>query len=272
MDTDSNALQATINSLDNIKHLTDNGIEYWWARDLQKLLGYPEWRYFENAINKAKLACEKSGEDVKRHFGDVTKKVTIGDTAERDIKDVALTRYASYLVAMNGNPEITQISFAQTYFAIQTRNQEKLDEVTETQKRLMLRDRVKDRNKHLGKAAKEAGVINYGFFQNAGYQGLYGGLNYSDIKRIKGIDIKEDLLDCISRGELAANEFRITQTEEALKRGNVKGQNQASETHKKVGQQVRDAIEKIGGIMPEKLPKATSLKQINSKSTTKELK
>jgi DNA-damage-inducible protein D len=264
--------ESTIRTLDSFKRMTDKGVEFWLARDLQGVFGYSEWRNFKDtAIAKARMACESVGAIPSHHFGDVNKMVSVGSGAERKIDDVALTRYACYLIAMNGDPAKPEIAAAQTYFAIQTRKQEIAEQSNETESRLELRDRVRDANKELNKAAKDVGVNNYAFFHDEGYKGLYGGLRYSEIKQIKGINPTENLLDCIGRAELAANEFRITQTELRLRSEKVSGQKQAEETHHYVGKEVRQTIEKLGGPMPEKLLPEASLKKLKRARKSKEL-
>lgn len=272
MDEDKVAIkQNTMRQLDSLKHNTQDDVDFWFARDLEKLLGYVDWGNFLNAIQKAKIACSGVGVDPCNHFGDTTRMVSLGSGAKRSIEDVALTRYACYLIAMNAEPSKPAVADAQTYFAIQTRRQELSDQQTEGQKRLMLRDRVKDANNHLGTAAKEAGVQNWALFQDAGYRGLYGGFGVSQLKEKKGISSKEELLDCVGRTELAANEFRITQTEQKLSRKQIKGDNAARETHREVAKEVRNTIQKIGGTMPEDLPREPSIKQLKKLEETKEL-
>lgn len=258
-------LEPVVAKFDQIKKVTANGGEYWMARDLQAPLGYAKWSDFEGVIEKARMACESTGVDPSDHFAPASKMVNIGSDAGRQIVDFFLTRYAAYLIAMNGSPRLPQIAAAQTYFAVQTRKQEKKELSDkfggDISKRMELRDRVKDANKHLGEAAQAAGVQHYDLFHAAGYRGLYGmGLN--EVKQKKGVDQKEELLDRVGRAELAANEFRITQTEGVLRNANIKGDLNARNTHEKVGKAVRETIEKLGGTKPENLPAEPSLKQI----------
>jgi DNA-damage-inducible protein D len=180
----------------------------------------------------------------------------------RESADWFLSRYACYLIAMSGDPTKREVAFAKTYFAVQTFRQEIADAQTKEEKRLNLRNRVKDANRNLNSAAKAAGVQNYAFFHDAGYKGLYGGLGKSEIEALKDIPKGETLLDCIDRAELAANEFRITQTEQKLIRDAVRGQHDASEMHFKVGDEVRQTIKKIGGEMPERLPAVQPIKKL----------
>lgn len=257
--------------MDEIKHSDSKGFDYWLARDLQKVLGYNHWESFRDVINKAKMACESVGAHPSHHFADVPKMVSIGSGTKRKIENIALTRYACYLIAMNGESSKAEIATAQTYFAIQTRKQELAEQSSEVEDRLELRDRVRDANRYLNSAAKGAGVNNYAFFHDAGYKGLYGGMGKTDIMQIKDIKPKEDLLDCIGRAELAANEFRITQTELTLRRGQIKGQQNAENTHHAVGTEVRNTIKKLGGTMPEDMPPAPSIKQLKGKVKPKEL-
>ena len=257
-----------VSELDRRKSHDSRGNEYWRARDLQALLGYAEWRNFAEVIEKARTACETLGVDPSNQFVATTKKVTVGSGGVVEVEDFFLSRYAAYLVAMNGDPKKSQIAYAQAYFAVQTIRQEQTDQLTDEEKRLQLRARVKDANKKLNSAAKTAGVINYAFFHDAGYRGLYD-MSLADVKRKKGITAKEDLLDVAGRVELAANEFRITQTEERLKRENVRGQDAASQVHKEVGRKVRKAIADIGGTMPENLPAETHIKKLTAKRKKK---
>ncbi len=263
--------ESAIQTLEGYKKNTNQGTDFWFARDLQGLLGYVQWRNFESAIEKAKMACASVGHDPRHHFADISKLITSGKGAQQEIKDIALTRYACYLIAMNGDPTKPEIAAAQTYFAIQTRKQELTEQLNEAEDRLMLRDRVRDANKDLNSAAKSARVQNYAFFHDAGYQGLYGGLRLSEIKEVKGIEPKEDLLDRIGRAELAANEFRITQTELRLKSEQASGQKQAEQVHNFVGKEVRQTIKKLSGTMPENLPTAPPIKQLKKAKKPKEL-
>lgn len=250
---------------------TEEGVEYWRGRDLQVILGYDAWQYFAQVIEKAIHACESVGVDPDNHFSATTEKVGIGSGAQVERADYFVTRYACYLIAMNGNPRKPEIGMAQTYFAVQTRRQEKYDELTEAEKRIALRDRVKDHNKHLFSAAQKAGVQNFPKFQGEGYKGMYGGLGVREVKALKRIPAKDDLLDCVNRVELAAHDFRITQTEEQL--AGVHGEDQATQLHFTVGSEVRKAIQKIGGTMPEKLPAEPNIKLLRKeqKKRAKEL-
>ena len=245
---------------ENIKRVQKNGLEYWLARDLQEVLGYTEWRNFKLVIEKAKVACENSGEELKNHFVDVNKMVDIGSGTEREIEDVALTRYACYLIVQNGDPRKEIIALGQTYFAVQTRQQEIAEgygELTEDQKRMAIRRELKEHNKSLAEAARNAGVVEpfeFAMFQNEGYKGLYGGLAKQDIAKRKNLEKGQEILDHMESTELAANLFRATQTDEKLRRDNIKSKKEANKTHYNIGQKVRATIEEIGGTMPEDLP------------------
>ncbi len=248
-------------SLDGIRRTSDTGVEYWMARDLQVPLGYSRWEKFESVIEKGIMACESSGTDPKNHFHPKVKMIIIGKGAKRKQKDYYLSRYAAYLIAMNGNPRLLEIATAQTYFAVQTRKQEIAERGYDLNKRIELRERVKTANKHLNDAASESGVQNYALFHAAGYKGLYG-IYPKAIKVRKGIDRKEEILDRAGRAELAANEFRITQTEEALTKSQITGDISAQRIHETIGKEVRNTIEKIGGTMPEDLPAEPSIKKM----------
>jgi DNA-damage-inducible protein D len=262
------------NSLDARMRVTPKGFPYWYGRDVMEILGYENWENFLNVVEKAKLACDNSGRSSSNHFLGIREMVSIGSGAKRKRENLALTRYACYLIAMNGDTGKVEVSTAQTYFAEQTRRQELEQALTEQQRRVLIRDRAKSANKKLFGAAKAAGVKRFGIFYDAGLKGLYGGLGLSDIKRVKGISEADDLLDCIDREELAANEFRITQTESKLKREGIRGEENATTTHFVVGRRVRSAIEEIDGTMPEKLPAVPSIKKIAAKQDkdTKRLK
>jgi DNA-damage-inducible protein D len=235
--------------------------ECWSARELMPLLGYEKWETFSNVIRKAQVACSNSGQPVENHFFLTPGKSEGGRPAE----DYMLTRYACYLVAQNGSSLKPQVAFAQTYFAAQTLRQEAYDKLSDDEKRLYIRTQVKEGTKKLNTSAKQHGVNNYAFFHNAGYKGLYG-MFLSDIKYRKGLDKKADLLDMAGSTELAANLFRITQTEERLSRdfneGRRHGQQGAQLVDYSVGSKVRQAIEEIGGVPPEDLPTEENIKAL----------
>ena len=265
-------------TFESIKHINENGQEYWLARELQPVLEYAQWRRFSEAIERAKLACKNSGFEVEDHFADVGKMVDIGSGAEREIDDVMLSRYACYLIVMNGDPRKEIIALGQTYFAIKTRQQELIenyDELDENQKRIAIRKEMRRHNTALAEAAHNAGVIeplDYAIFQNYGYMGLYGGLKAQDIKEKKGLKKSQDILDHMGSTELAANLFRATQTEEKLRRDNVQGKAEANRTHYEVGAKVRKTIKELGGTMPEDLPTPEkSIKQIEREQEKKKL-
>lgn len=244
---------------ESIRHVNKYGQEFWYARDLQIALEYTEWRNFCKVIEKAKEACRGSNNAVSDHFVDVNKIVNAGATS-KDIGDIQLSRYACYLIVQNGDPRKKVIALGQTYFAVKTRQQELIenyDNLSEDQKRIAIRQEMKEHNKMLVAAAKDAGVettLDYAIFQNYGYMGLYGGLKASDIKERKGLKKSQDILDYMGYEELAANLFRATQTEAKLRRENIQGKQEANKTHFEVGKKVRDTIKDLGGTMPEDLP------------------
>lgn len=252
-------------ALDAKMRVTPKGYPYWYGRDVMEILDYARWENFIDVVQKAINSCNNSGKFSNNHFRHITEMVEIGSGAKSKRENIVLSRYACYLVAMNGDSTKPQVSTAQTYFAVQTHKQEIEQALTDQQRRLLLRDRVKDANKKLFGAAKAAGVTRYGIFQDTGYKGLYGGIGRDDIKRAKGIAEADDLLDCIDREELAANEFRITQAEARLKKDRVQGEQRAIETHFEVGKKVRKAIEDIKGTMPEKLLAVPSIKRLADK-------
>lgn len=244
---------------ESIRHVNKYGQEFWYARDLQIALEYTEWRNFCKVIEKAKEACRGSNNAVSDHFVDVNKIVNAGATS-KDIGDIQLSRYACYLIVQNGDPRKKVIALGQTYFAVKTRQQELIENyenLSEDQKRIAIRQEMKEHNKMLVAAAKDAGVettLDYAIFQNYGYMGLYGGLKTSDIKERKGLKKSQDILDYMGYEELAANLFRATQTEAKLRRENIQGKQEANKTHFEVGKKVRDTIKDLGGTMPEDLP------------------
>lgn len=256
-------------TFENIKHINEYGQEFWYARELARVLEYKDFRNFEQIIFKAMDACKNSGFDIADHFGDVTEMVEIGSKAQRGFPSYMLSRYACYLIVMNGDPRKQIIAVGQTYFAVKTRQQELVDnydQLTEDQKRLAIRDEIKRHNKSLAEAAQMAGVetsLDYATFQNYGYMGLYGGLTAQGIKQRKGLKKSQDILDHMGSTELAANLFRATQTDEKLRRENVQGKQAANLTHYEVGAKVRQTIADLGGTMPEDLPTPEkSIKQI----------
>lgn len=254
---------------DSIKHINEYGVEYWTARELQSILEYKQWRRFSETIDKAIEACKASNNNVSEHFADVGKTSPMPNGGVKTIPDYQLSRYACYLIAMNGDPRKNAIALAQTYFAIKTRQQELSDEyaqLSDDQKRLAIRQQLKDHNKSLADAAHAAGVnagIEYATFQNFGYMGLYGGLDAKAIHEHKGLKKSQKILDHMGVTELAANLFRATQTDEKLRRENIHGRDAANQTHHAVGQKVRQTIKELGGTMPEDLPTPTKgIKQI----------
>jgi DNA-damage-inducible protein D len=252
-------------ALDGAKRISEFNTEYWMGRDIQGILGYEKWDNFRKVIEKAAQACEATGTAAKYHILDVGKMITAGKGAQIQREDCFLTRYGCYLVAMNGDPTKQEVASAQRYFAIQTRRQELSDISLNDEKRLELRGRVKEAVKGLNMAAKASGVRRYDIFHNAGYTGLYG-MGLSKIKAEKGIPQNEDLLDRSGRAELAANEFRLTQTEEKLKKEPTRSGYRATQIHHDVGRKVRQTIKDIGGTMPEKLPAEPSIKRIGQKA------
>ena len=266
-------------TFESIKHIDENGVEFWYARELQKALEYTEYGKFLPVVEKAIEACRKTGFDEENHFAHVSEMVRIGSGAERKMESYKLSRYACYLIVMNGDPRKEVIALGQTYFAVKTRQQEIADNVaqlSEDDKRLAIRDEVTIRNKFLASSAKAAGVVtpaDYAVFQNRGYQGLYNGLGMKDIHKRKGLKKNEQILDHMGATELAANLFRITQTDDKLRRENIKGKEQANETHYAVGKKVRQTIAELGGTMPENLPtpekSAKVLKKERSKGVAK---
>ena len=263
------------------KEVDENGNESWGARKISKILEYTEFRNFLPVIERAKAACKNSGQLVENHFVDYHEMVGIGSGAERKMESFKLSRYACYLIVQNADPSKEIVALGQTYFAVQTRLQEiQLMQgyqqlKTEDEKRIFLRKEMFEHNKQLAAAAKNAGVINpvdYAIFQNHGYMGLYGGLDAKGIHRKKRLTKSENILDHMGSTELAANLFRATQTEEKLKRENIKGKQKANQTHFEVGKKVRKTIQEIGGTMPENLPAADSIKKLAKKNEPKKLK
>ena len=266
---------------EQIRRVDDNDNEYWSVRDLAKVLEYSEYRHFLPVVERAKGACNNSGQSINDHFEDVLEMVPIGSNAERKVDSIKLSRYACYLIVQNADPGKEVVALGQTYFAVQTRMREiqQMDEYnslsTEDEKRLFLRNEMAKHNTQLAAAAKDAGVIeplDYAIFQNHGYMGLYGGLDAKAIHKRKGLKKSQQILDHMGSTELAANLFRATQTEEMLRREKIKGKTKANQTHYKVGKKVRETIQELGGTMPENLPTADSIKKIDKANISKSLK
>lgn len=269
---------ATIDSLieafEASGNRNDDGDEFWYARDLQVLLEYRRWESFEDVLERAVTACREAGQEPDDHFRQVPKMVPVGSGAEREILDVMMDRYACYLVAQNGDSKKRAIAFAQTYFAIQTRRQEIADRsaavaipLSEDEKRVFLRNQIKEHNRYLSSAAKDAGVVtpqDFSIFHSKGYQGLYG-KTVGQIRQYKGLSSNTDILNRMGSTELAANFFRVTQTEEKLRKDGIKGKERAYDTHYAVGRQVRDAMLKISGIAPEDLPAVDDIKHVTKR-------
>ena len=271
----SNLKVKEYENFESIKVVREDGTEYWSARELSKVLQYEKWQNFSKVIDKAMLACKNSGGNIENDFTEVSKIVVTGAT-QRKVLDYELSRYACYLIVQNGDPRKEVIALGQTYFAIQTRRQEVADyfnQLDEDNKRLVIRGDIKQWNKMLLEAAHNAGVITnkeYAEFQNKGYMGLYGGLTVDDIHKRKELNANEKILDFMGSTELIANLFRISQTQEKLKKDKIKDKYKANDTHYEVGTKVRKAIEDIGGTLPEDLPTPEkSIKQVAKEQINK---
>ena len=257
---------------EKIKRISEEGYEYWSARDLYKLLEYSEYRHFLPVIDKVKEALTNINEKIENHIEDMLDMVQIGSGVEREVDSLKLSRLACYIAVQNADPAKPNVALGQAYFAIKTRQKELIEEdekrliqSEENSKRLLLREQMREHNKQLADAAKGAGVnepIDYAIFQNFGYKGLYGGLDKQAIHKRKGLKKSQDILDHMGSTELAANLFRATQTEEKLRRENIKGKYNANKTHYEVGQKVRQTIKELGGTMPEDLPTVDSIKKL----------
>lgn len=263
-----NNIEISFNVFDDIKHVDDDGREFWYARELMPVLGYDLWRSFDRVINNAKISCQNNKFDVSDHFAEVGKLVSIGSKSTRKIKDYKLSRYACYLIVENSDPRKEVIALGQSYFAFQTRKQEILEmdynKLNEDEKRFYNRRLTKKFNSSLAQNVNARGVVNFDNFQNYGYRGLYNGESAADIAKRKGLSYREDILDNMGPEELAANLFRITQTDATITRNDIKGEKDCCDTHYNIGVEIRNTIKKIGGTMPEELPTPKkSLKQLN---------
>jgi DNA-damage-inducible protein D len=270
MEREESALVSPTPSFESLKKLNRHGIEYWSARDLQSCLGYSHWRYFKNALNRAIQSCERSGNHPNHHFAETRRAIKESKGASQQIEDYHLSRFACYLIAQNGDPRKEIIAQAQKYFAIQARRQEVSDKRSADIERLEARQQASNEFKALSGAARQAGVQNsmFGIFHDAGYRGLYGGLGTDAIKARKGIEPKEQLMDRMGTTELAANLFRMTQTRDKLRKDRIKNQRDAIDTHEMVGKEVRSAISKIGGALPENIPSAEHIKKVKKRLKT----
>jgi DNA-damage-inducible protein D len=259
---------------ERIKRTNTAGNEYWSSREFAQILGYSDYRNFEQVIKKAKAACFNSGHRIEEHFVDITEMIEIGKGGQRPVHSVYMSRYACYLIVQNADPSKEIVALGQTYFAVQTRRQEISEQEIEDERRLLLRQEMKTHNVRLAGAAEVAGIVkasDYAIFQNHGYMGLYGGLTSGDIHCRKGLKKGQQILDYMGSSELAANLFRATQTEEKLRRENIKGKEKANKTHCEVGAKIRQTIKELGGTMPESLPVAEDIRKIETKHK-KELK
>jgi DNA-damage-inducible protein D len=259
---------------EQIKQTDENGNEFWMARQLSKVLDYADFRNFTGVIAKAIEACKNSGHNPLEHLVETNEVINAGKGAVQTYPSYKLSRYACYLIVQNADPAKEVVALGQTYFAVQTRLQEirQMDEYnrlnSEDEKRLFLRNEMSKHNTYLAAAAKNAGVqdgLDYAIFQNHGYMGLYGGLDAKGIHQKKNLKKSQQILDHMGSTELAANLFRATQTEEKLRKENIKGKQQANQTHYEVGKKIRQTIKEIGGTMPENLPAADSIKTVQKK-------
>ena len=263
--------ECTEKMFGDIKHIDEEGNEYWYARELQKVLGYSQWRRFKNTVSKAKTSCNNSNVRIEDHFANVGKMINLGKGGTRNVDDYKLSRYACYLIAQNGDSRKKTIAFAQTYFAIQTRKQELFEKeysmLTEDEKRFYQRNLTRKGNYSLNMVARNVGVRNFDKFHNAGYKGLYNGETANDIAKRKKLRYREDILDNMNEDELVANLFRINQAKQKLLKDKVQGENNASNVHYEVGKKVRKAIKDIGGTMPEDMPTPKkSLKELEKEN------
>jgi DNA-damage-inducible protein D len=268
--TEDDRVQAQDNAspFERIRRTNASGAEYWSSRDFAQVLGYTDYRNFEQVVKKAKTACFNSGQRIEDHFVDITEMIEIGKGGQRPVGTVCMSRYACYLIVQNADPSKQIVALGQTYFAVQTRRQELTDQATEEDRRLLLREEMKLHNVRLASTAKSAGVVepkDYAIFQDHGYKGLYGGLTSRDIHERRGLKKSQQILDHMGSTELAANLFRATQTEEKLRRDKVTSKDRANRTHYEVGAKVRKTIQELGGTMPENLPPAESIKKLEAR-------
>ena len=261
----------TTNSIfEKIRHIDEVGNEYWYARELMVVLEYKKWQNFKTVINNAKISCINSNISISEQFTEVSKPLVGGNGNIQNVLDYKLSRYACYLITQNADPRKEVVALGQTYFAIQTRKQELLEDelknLSEDDKRIKIRKQVRNGNYGLNRTAINSGVKNLGEFHNAGYKGLYNGETANDIAKRKELNYRQDILDFMGSEELADNLFRIIQTDSKLKRDKVDNEYEANLTHFEVAKEVRESIKKIKGTMPEDLPTPkSSIKDIDNK-------
>jgi len=283
----SNLIAKEYQGFEQIKHVDENGNEFWYARELAPVLKYTKWENFSKVIDRAMLACQNSGFQIYDQFVEVSKLIEmpskpqkigfvdlsktktesinfgfpdVRKTKTKTIADYKLSRYACYLIVQNGDPRKEVIAIGQTYFAIQTRRQEVADyfnQLDEDNKRLVIRGDIKQWNQMLAEVAHNAGVITneeFAEFQNGGYMGLYGGETVEDIHKRKQLSPKQKILDYMNSQELIANLFRISLAEEKIRKEQIQGTFDATMAHNQVGQEVRETIRRVGGVLPENQP------------------
>jgi DNA-damage-inducible protein D len=263
----SEAVSNGLAGFEALKKVNAYGADYWSARELQTLLGYSQWRRFADAVNRAVESCQTSGNNPDYHFAGAGNMIEIGKGGLRPVDDFHLSRFACYLIVQNGDPRKAEIAAGQQYFAIQTRRQEIGDELAADKERLDLRKQTGEEFKALSGAARQAGVQDrmFGIFHDAGYKGLYGGLGNKAIKAKKNIPENDHLMDRMNATELAANQFRMTQTRDKLARDEINGEREAIRAHELVGREVRDAIKRIGGALPENIPADEHIRQVEKR-------
>lgn len=262
-------MNSITDKLNYIKRITDRKVEYWTARDLLAILGYVEWRNFEQVIERARMAFDASGEKSENHFVETANMVSVGSGVMRQVSDYYLSRAACYIISMNGDTRKTEIAEAQKYFAIQTRRMERVQMALVDYRRVDLRNRVQGHNRRLSGTAKDVGVRRFGLFHGMGIKGMYN-MTLKALRRRRGLSERDDWLDHAGIEELAANDFRITQTEAKLKREGVNSEQAAIDTHASVGREVRDTIKRLGNTLPEEWPVERPIKEVRQQLKSKE--